>query len=105
MRLGCSDMVSCFIFILLISLRLYLYSQGIHTSDLPQHYTIFVFEKKGGRLEQRWSLHINEDGSLNWVRSKKRRIFLNSVTRLFVRYFFIFFTKYFKIIEYLFFQG
>ena len=101
--------VSYSIFILLFSFKLCFYSEGIHrslgASDSLGHYTVFAFEKKGGKLEQCWSLHINEDGCLSWVHSRKRRIFWNSVTHLFVRNFFLFFTNYSQVIEYLFFRA
>ena len=53
-----------------------LYSNGLHTSPryLP-HYTAFSFYVlKGGlelELEQKWSIHIYEDGTVPWVASNR----------------------------------
>jgi hypothetical protein len=69
------------------------------SSDSP-HYTVFGFEMEGRRLNQCFSIHIGEDGCLSWIHSNRWHISLNSVTHLFVRISFLFFTKHF--IEYLF---
>ena len=36
----------------------------------------------GGSLEQRWAMHINEDGSSSYIGSKKRRISWEDITQL-----------------------
>ena len=59
------------------------YSNGLHTSNGgPPHYTIFGFSGREGALEQHWAIHLNEDGSSSCVRSRRRIIFWEEITKL-----------------------
>lgn len=70
-----------FLFTYLYTSEIHIYSNGLHVSyGGPLHYTVFGFSEQGGALKQQWAMHINENGSSSYVRSKKRCIFWEDIS-------------------------
>jgi hypothetical protein len=84
--IGLSSCSKFYLFSIIFTLLIRLYSAGLHYSlNNPLHYTVFGFCQEGDDLQQRWSMHVNEDGSSSYRRGTKRRISYKDITHLFVR--------------------
>lgn len=80
------------------------HSEGLHYSNKypgPLHYTIFGFCEVGGKLQQEWSMHVNEDGTSAIAPSKIREIDWQDIIYIFVRDFLSFYTLFY----FIFFKG
>ena len=91
-----------FIFYYPYTSEIHLYSNAVHISrGGPPHYTVFGFSERRGGLEQGWAMHVDEEGSSSYNRSKKRYISWKDITHLFVRillpqFLYALFTLFFK---------
>jgi hypothetical protein len=74
--LGCRCLVNSFFIVIAFTseIRVCFYSEGLHSSYAggPIHYTAFGFRRQGDMLNELWSMHIGENGSIFYYHLRHR---------------------------------